>query len=156
MKGHAKAGMYIVTLGGILFVLLFVYSYFLDKSPSSLSLEETNNYIYGISGYLLPESADVIYSRRFWGSGSKPLLVCAVFALSIDDFSAVKTYKFIEKNSFDRLSMHENKGCDEFRSKIKNARLFAEHMERGDHLRGYTVYLDDFNKQVMLEMYLYD
>lgn len=159
MKKDATIGLYIVIFGFILYVAAFLYFGTLEKLTVSLNRTDTDDYTSAISGYSLPKASRILYSTMHWGRGSEPLSVCTVFSLPKDDLEKMKKYEFKKREFYRENAISPvDRGCAQFRADIgdESTNLFIEHQRQGDQLRGYTVYIDEQNKLVMLEMYLYD
>ena len=124
--------------------------------PSKIGFEKTSKYVYAITRYPLPDSAKLIYSKRYWSQGLEAMTVCSVFELSSKDISALEKQTLSRGSNYDYDAVLPDRGCAHYRSTIVGKNLFKKEAVSGDHLRGYILYIDKSNELAMLEMYLYD
>lgn len=137
----------------LLVALLATFEFVAVKIPQNLSQESSEQYVYSITGYILPNTAELLYSQKYWPEGSEPMTVCSVFKLTKKDFREVINFRFFSEDEYLTGAILENKGCNNFQEKEM---LFDSYFQAGSYLRGYTIRINRLEKLVMFEMYLYD
>ena len=142
----------LVALGTI---FLSIYS----KIPQTLSEDKRKEYVYSIAGYVLPDTVDLIYSKRYWPEGSEPMSVCSVYRLKDSGFTETinSNFRVRDRGEYDDEAILPDKGCNNFKDEGEvSDEISTIYMKEGDHLRGYAIQVNDLENLVMFEMYLYD
>lgn len=133
-----------------------VYEMIGSKIPTIPDMERSKKYVYSITGYVPPDTLDLIYSKRSWAQGVEPMTVCSVFKFPERELLELKGHSFLRRDEYVVDAIAIDKGCNKFRELQSEAEKFEEYVRVGDRLRGYTVHINDSENLVMFEMYLYD
>lgn len=149
-------GCYILIAFFLIVALGAAYEMIGLKIPTIPSVERSKKYVYSITGYIPPDTLDLIYSKRYWTQDIEPMTVCSVFKFSERELLELKSYSFLRSDEYVVDAIEINRGCNEFRELQSEVEKFEEYVRAGDHLRGYTVHINNSESLVMFEMYLYD
>ncbi len=126
--------------------------------------KKTRSLIRRTSGYYPPISTKLIYSKNYWESldGREPRSMCFVFQYSQKDLMTLQNYNFLNINE-DKIwylssPIPANRGCGKFRSSLDpiDLELFNKHFEYLKHLEGSTIFINENDRIVMFELYLFD
>ena len=148
------SGLFIIF--GILFLL---YTFF--WTPDA---KKARNLIRSSSGYYPPVSTKLLYSKNYWESlnGREPRSMCFVFQYSQKDLIALQNYDFPNNNKketwYSSSPIPLDKGCAKFRDNLNpiDLALFNKRFEYLQRLEGATIFVNEKDKIVMFETYLFD
>jgi hypothetical protein len=153
----------LISIGGSLFLLIVIpiLIYAFLGTPNS---EKARSLIRSTSRYYPPISTKSLYSKNYWESidGREPRSMCFVFKYSEKDFTAFQNHDFSQKNqeksSYPYSRVPVDKGCNKFRSSLetKDLALFKKHFEYFSRSRGATIFVNDNDRILMFEIYLFD
>lgn len=123
--------------------------------------KKARNLIRSTSGYYLPTSTKLLYSKNYWESldAKEPRSMCFVFQYSQKDLIALQNYYFLnKKNQYLSPPIPIDKGCAKFRDSLepKDLKLFDRGFENFQRLEGATIFVNEKDKIVMFETYLFD
>ena len=149
--------------------LLILYVFFATIFPSSPDKEKAIELLKVMSYYDLPASSKIVYSKHYQDILSSN--VCFVFkyqegyynvsASKFNYLNQSKNYKDKNFASDYNRNMVKNEGCSKFASKLDKNELefFTEYDYRYQPIgsgRGLKVFVNDKDKLIMFEGYLYD
>ena len=142
-------------------VLLLAFFYILLTRPGR---EASADATLSLTGYWVPNSAKLIYSRKYYidysSSGRpEPATVCTVFKFSEPNFVDFMNNDFKkEGNLFHKDALPADKGCSQFRARKGPRKMAAFKVIswKRSGLAKHTVYVNEAKRTVMFEMYFYD
>ena len=133
-----------------------IFQVIASRISENLTIERSKEYVYSITGYILPNTADLICSQRYWSEGTEAMTICSVFKLPEREFVELMNFEFLRGDEYAVGAVLADKGCNEFQHLQDNEEVFQDHLQEGSHLRGHIIQVDDLKKIVMFEMYLHD
>lgn len=140
-----------------LFIIFFIY-YLYFWTPN---IKKTRELIYLTLGYSLPTSSKLIYSKNYWESLDlkEPRSMCFVFKYSQKAWMKFQNRNFPNKDDKQiSLPIPIDKGCAKFRSRLQpiDLALLNKRYENIQRLKGGTIFVNENNRVVMFEIYLFD
>lgn len=143
----------------VIFCILFLwYTFF--WTPDA---KKARNLIRSTSGYYPPISTKLLYSKNYWESldVKEPRSMCFVFQYSQKDLIALQNYDFSNnnrKNQYLSSPIPVDKGCAKFRDSLKSEylALFKKSFADFQRLEGAIIFINERNRIVMFEIYLFD
>lgn len=126
--------------------------------------KKARDLIRSTSGYYPPTTSKLLYSKNYWESldGKEPRSMCFVFRYSQQDIITLQNYDFFYDNNKKESHLHSpvpiDKGCAKFRSRFApiNLTLLNKYFESLRPLEGATIYVNEVERFVMFEIYLFD
>lgn len=128
--------------------------------------KKARDLIRSTSGYYPPIYTKLLYSKNYWESlnTKEPRSMCFVFQYSQKDLIAFQNHKFLntkideEKIWSSSSPIPRNRGCAKFRATLNpvDLLLFNKHFEYLRNLQGASIFVNENDRLVMFEIYLFD
>lgn len=152
--GSAFTCLTLIVGSGAVCLFLFIVGFVLVSSPKAIDATTSKILIGDSVGYEVPESARLVYARRYSESIGVSS-ICVVFSLNEANAEEL-VQRFTPGDSEGSLPV--KKGCSSYlrRSQDKNSPSFKQLTLSGNNRKSSVVFFDEVNELAMFELYIDD